>query len=313
MAFTACLGLILSVLVADMGYAGDDPARETTVSDFHELALNLRQLSRTVKVDFALAAIAETISLYQQETLSAASSGDSVKLKRWARSSDSYIASLQAIETSITPSTAIGIFETEGGHIYLLIEGQPAIISGPRPAQQDQLERTITQHFCSQYPCDSLIENYSGEHQLDIKTLPHWQFRIESISTCSTGDGLALVFNRPTELLQKRDICKQLFSELILLADALALQRNNGVSIEWHQLAINSTPDSDQAHVIVNSNGDSATLSIPGCAASPALISQVLPWLKSKVAGEAGDQVLLVVTNTEELIAPLLQESTMDD
>jgi len=312
-AFAACLGLILSAFLADNVYAEDKPVQEIAVSDFHELAINLRQFSRAVKVDFALAAIAETVILYQHETDSAESGGDSLKLKRWARSADSYIDSLRAIAASITPSTAIGIFEGEGGFVYLLIEGQPVIISGPTPAKQDQLERTITQHFCGQYACDSLIENYSGEHQGHFKTLPHWQFRLESVSTCSTGDGLELEFNRHTELQKKRDICKQLVTELSLLADALALQQKSGVSIEWHELAIYSTPDSEQAHVALNSKGDSATLPIPGCAASPALISQVLPWLHSKVAGDVDGYVLLVVTNAEELIAPLLQESTLVD
>ena len=120
-------------------------------------------------------------------------------------------------------------------------------------------------------------------------------------------------FSRNTELQRKRDICKQLVTELSLLADALALQQKSGVSIEWHELAIYSTPDSEQAHVALNSKGDSATLPIPGCAASPALISQVLPWLHSKVAGDVDGHILLVVTNAEELIAPLLQESTLPD
>lgn len=305
--FAACLGLVLSVFLADNIYAEDKPGQATTISSFHELATNLRQFPPAVKVDFALAAIAETIILYQQETDSAMSGGDSLKLKRWARSADSYIASLRAIEASITLSTAIGIFEGEGGYVYLLVEGQPVIISGPAPSKQDQLERTITQHFCSQYACDSLIENYSGENHGYLRTLPHWQFRLASVSICSTGDGLELEFTRHTELQKTRNICRQLLTELNLLADALAIQRKSGVDVEWHEFAINSTTDSGQAHVALNSKGDSATLPIPACAASPALISEVLPWLSGKVAGDVDGQIVLVVTNTEELIAPLLQ------
>jgi hypothetical protein len=234
--------------------------------------------------------------------------GSSEKLQRWYRNVGQYADQLQATAASITPATAVGIHKSEGGYIFLSLGGQPVIIGGPRPGQQPSLEQAILQHFCSQYPCDSLVPGFSGGQGRDIETLPHWEFSIEPVPTCSSGDGLALVFNRSTQMLKKRELCKQLFEELVLLADAITLQRENGVSVDWHAFKLEGTPDSGRGLITLNENGDAIELDIPACATSPALIRRILPWLKSRVAGDASGQVYLVVTHSEELMGPLLEE-----
>lgn len=124
---------------------------------------------------------------------------------------------------------------------------------------------------------------------------------------CNTGDGLELMYGNNDQLLKKRDVCKQLFTELALLAEALTQKQQQGVSVEWHRVSIESAPDAGHHRVILNDQGDSLELALPACAASTELFGRVLPWLRSKVAGEADQSILLVITNAEYLLSALLQ------
>ena len=281
-------------------------APEKNIPNFQQLALNLQQTPRAIRADFAIAAIAETVALHRRETDSGRFHSDSNKLNHWARSVDDYTRHLSALAKSITPNTSVRIRQGQDSRIQLQLNNQVVIISSPRVNQQALLEQTITQHFCSQYPCDSLIKGYASSRSERVETLPHWKFTLSPMASCNSGDGLELLFSNNDDLLNKRNICKQLFQELALLAAALAERESSGSKVEWYQLEISSSSGGGNNEIRFNSRGDTLKLAIPACAASPALINRILPWLVSKADGQGYQGILLVVTNTEELIAELL-------
>lgn len=290
----------LAVVVSEFG-----PGQES-ISDFHQLAANLRKTPRAVRADFALAAIAELLAIYRVETSPGKLAVDSDKKAQWVRGVEDYSHTLRQLARSITPNTSVRIQRGEDAFIYLQVNGRPVILGSPRANQQALYERKVIAHFCGQYPCDGLIDGYSERRADRIDTLPHWRFRVGPVPSCSTGDGLELMFNSHLELLEKREICKQLFRELAALARALARQRARGVVLDWAQITVRDVPASRLDEVVLNAGGETIQMALPGCAASPKLLSRVLPWLMSRAQGEAYHGVLLVVTNTEELIPQLL-------
>jgi hypothetical protein len=284
----------------------NNEAPENVIPDFQQLALNLQKTPRSIRADFAIAAITEAIALHRRETGSGRLHSDSGKLEHWASSVDDYTRQLSVLVKSITPTTSVRIRQGQDSRIQLQLNSQVVIISSPRVNQQALLEQTITQHFCSQYPCDSLIEGYASRRSERVDTLPHWQFTLSPVASCNSGDGLELLFSNNDKLLKKRNICKQLFRELTLLAAALAERETKGFKVEWYQLEIHSSKNGGNNVVRFNAQSDTLQLAIPACASSPGLIKRILPWLVSKADGQGYQGILLVVTNTEELIAELL-------
>jgi hypothetical protein len=271
-------------------------------SDFEQLALNLNNTPRSLRVDFAIAAIAETIALHKKETRNTGAQPTSGKHAAWRKSVDDYTRQLEAIGRSITANTSVRIYRGTDSRIQLQLNGQVAIISSPRVNQQALLEQTITEHFCSQYPCDSLIDNYASAGSSAIKTLPHWQFQLSPVPSCNSGNGLELLFANNDKLIEKRDFCKQLFGEFSHLLGAIAERQKAGVAIDWYQLEISSPSYSRLNRVRLNSEGDSLELAIPASARCPELIKRITPWLLSRASGDNYRDILLVVTNTEQLI-----------
>lgn len=275
-------------------------------SDFEQLALNLNNTPRSLRVDFAIAAIAETIALHKRETSHTSSRPTSSKHAAWLNSVDDYTRQLDEIARSITANTSVHIYRGADSRIQLQLNGQIAIISSPRVIHQTLLEQTITEHFCSQYPCNSLIENYAPAHSSTIETLPHWKFQLRPVPSCNSGDGLELLYASNDELLRKRDLCKQLLGEFSHLLGAIAEHQKAGVVIDWYQLEISRPPNAGLNQVRLNLEGDYLELAIPASAGSPELIKRITPWLISRARGETYQGILLVITNTETLVEGLL-------
>jgi hypothetical protein len=301
--FLVVLGVLCHPLLSRATVADAEPEK---LSKFQQLALNLRQTPRDIRADFAAVAIAETAAMYRVEYARAqAYSGNSSSLAAWARGVEDYAARLAALGTSISPHSSISIQRGMDSHIHLQVRGEVAILSAPRMHQQQMLEERITRHFCSQYPCDSLIEGYSPATDRGIETLPHWTFRLSPVPSCNSGDGLELMFSNDTSLLKKRSVCKQLFGEFARLATALAEQSGKGVELDWQLLAVHPGTAGGKERVFLNDR-DSLELSLPACGASPQLLARVMPWLRTKAERQGNHGVMLVVTNTEGLVAALL-------
>ncbi len=296
-----CFALAVILWLSPHSQAANARAAPVSLPQFQQLALNLRHTPRDIRADFAVAAIAETAAMYRLEYNQAQSSG-SENLAAWAGGVRDYAARLAAFGDHITPHSAVGIQRGADSHILLQARGRLAILSAPRPQQQRLLEQRIIRHFCSQYPCDSLIAGYSPEPVGAIETLPHWTFRLGPVPSCNSGDGLELMFGSTESLLEKRKLCKQLFSEFVRLAGALAQQSSKGIELDWQVLAVRQGVGGGRERVSLNAR-DSLELSLPACGASPQLLARVMPWLRTKVEGHGNHGIMLVVTNTESLLS----------
>ena len=100
-------------------------------------------------------------------------------------------------------------------------------------------------------------------------------------------------FAHTAALPRYRAICAQLLREAHALADDMIWQRRQGVVIQWDALAIRSTPRPTQQLVQLNTRGDAILGALPLLNTSPALLRDLVPWLRSRAAGEALSRVEL--------------------
>jgi hypothetical protein len=303
----ASIALVLASALPALGVAQSDAEQLAGLADFQQLALNLRRAPRDIRADFAAVAVAETMALYRAEAARTHAARKGSKLAGWSRGVDDYVARLAAFEAAIAPHSPVNIQLGADAQVYLQTRGEVVILGSPRVQQQEMLEQRITQHFCSQYPCDSLIRDYSPASGSAIETLPHWTFQLSPIPSCNSGDGLELLFADNSDLLSKRDTCKQLFAEFAQLATALATQARQGVALDWQFFAVVAQPGSTLARVTLNGRAEHIELLLPAVAASASLLNRALPWLISKVKNQPYYGINLVITNTEALVPALRQ------
>jgi hypothetical protein len=302
----ASIVLLLCTLFAAWPIAAQgDKEALTELTDFQQLALNLRRVPRAIRADFAAVAVAEAMALYRLESARTQGAGKGSKLAGWSRGVDGYVAQLSAFEAAITPHSQVNIQLGADSQVYLQTHGAVVILSSPRAHQQELLEQRITRHFCSQYPCDSLIEGYTAASHNAVETLPHWTFQISPIPSCSSGDGLELLFADNVDLLKKRDMCKQLFTDFARLAAGLATQAERGVVIDWGFFRVEAHPGMALDRVTLNARGDVIELALPAVAASPSMVKRALPWLISKAENQPYCGINLVITNAEALMPAL--------
>ena len=263
-----------------------------------------------MRVDFALIAISEMTAANTAEAQRArqdARAGSSERrreLARWAAAVDGYAAELASVGETLTPETVVDISIGHDGSVYLNIAGRPVVVGTPRPREQTGFEQRIIERFCAIYRCEDFVADLVSVPPAQVQGQPpSWSFSQYAGPACSTADGLELQFRTIQELGRKREICTQLVAELNQLSAAINTANGTGVRVDWNRLEIHGSPNAGQQLVVLNAQGDSLQLAVPGLAMVPDLLRQSLPWVAARVKGESYRLVLL---NADTLVAPLL-------
>ena len=292
----------LSLLAA---VAGAEPS----LSRFNRIAVAISKEAEPVRGDFALVAISEMAAAHTAEAERArqdARAGNRGKdLMRWAAAVDGYAAELAAIGENLTPETAVDISIGPDSGVYLIIANRPVMVGTPRAREQTEFEQRIIERFCMTYRCDDFVADFEPvAARARVQGLPpSWSFSQHSGPACSTADGLELQFQTMQDLRRKREVCTQLVAELNQLAAAIETETGAGVRTDWNRLEIRGNSNAEQQLVVLNGNGDTLQLAVPGLAAVPDFLRRSLPWLAARVKG---DSYHLVLLNADTLVAPLL-------
>jgi hypothetical protein len=292
----------LSLLAAAAGV-------EPSLSRFNRIAVAISKEANPVRGDFALIAISEIAAAHTAEAERArqdARAGNRrQELMRWATAVDGYAAELVAVGETLTPETAVDISVGPDNGVYLIIAGRPVMVGTPRAREQTKFEQHIIERFCETYRCDDFVADFApAAARTQVQGLPpSWSFSQYSGPACSTADGLELQFQTMQDLGRKREICTQLVSELYQLGAAIETETGAGVSTDWNRLEIRGNQNAEQQLVVLNGNGDTLQLAVPGLTAVPDFLRRSLPWLAARVKGESYHLVLL---NADTLVAPLL-------
>jgi hypothetical protein len=307
-----CLYLLLCLPPCPAGArqpASDLPLSPAT-SQIKRLAAALDDAPKTMRADFAVAAIAEMVLDYTEEAnrarREARSHARDRDLGRWAVAVDTYATKLTAIANSVTPDTPVTVAIGADNSISLDINGTPVLVSSPRVREQHDFEQRVLNRFCTLYPCDDLIAEYRPAQTAitytDTET--YWSFSQQAGPTCSTGDGLEFQFQDMTNIGGKRKACASIVEELNALATALAWNLSNGNRIDWNRLAIHALPGGEEHQIELTGSGNTLRLPLPALAETSRLFELVRPWLAAKVVGQSSYR--LVIINADELMAPLI-------
>jgi hypothetical protein len=281
---------------------------ESSLSRFNRLAVAISKEAEPVRGDFARVAISEMAAAHTAEAERArqdARAGNRKDLMRWAAAVDGYAAELAAVGETLTPETAVDISIGPDNGVYLIIAGRPVMVGTPRAREQAEFEQHVIERFCATYRCDDFVDDFEPRAaRARVQGLPpSWSFSQYSGPACSTADGLELQFQTMEDLGRKREICTRLVAELNQLAAAIETETRAGVRPDWNRVEIRGNPNAEQQFVVLNGNGDTLQLAIPGLAAVPDFLRRSLPWLAARVKGESYHLVLL---NADTLVAPLL-------
>lgn len=272
----------------------------------HMLAAHLKDAPLEERADFALAALSELIEAYSRETAGARAelrrTGGNRDLSRWVRAVDGLILELQALLDALSPETPVQISERDAETVYLIVDGNPVLLSGPRTSDKAMLDQRVVERFCSRNYCDDLFED-ELPHATALATLespPLWRFSDQGGPVCASGNGLELQFRSASDLRQKREICTRVVAELNSLITALRGSVSDGKPVEWNYLAIHPDAGTDLQRVMFNAGGDYLLLSLPSLSSLQQFFRAALPWVAARVEDRRYN---LVILNAEEKLA----------
>jgi hypothetical protein len=304
-----CLFLLLYSLSLQPAMAGQ---QAHAASQINRLAAALVDASADLRADFAVAAIAEMVADYNEESLRARREArgrpGGHDPARWSVAVDAYAAELTSIADNVTADTPIGVTIGPDNSISLDIDGNLVLVSSPRVREQSAFEERVLNRFCYQHPCEDLIAEYRPPQPTAAPTREPeivWSFSQQAGPSCSTSDGLEFQFQDMKNVGQKREVCASIVRELNTLAAALAWHIANGERIDWNRLAIHAPPGEAEQQVELAPGENTVRLPLPALAATPRLFDLVRPWLAAKAGGQP--HYRLVVLNADELMAPLIR------
>lgn len=300
---TLTLLWVLSPALAMSPVPGTPPADVS----LNQLALRVADGPEPLRSDLAYVAISELANAYAREAQRARQEYRNrpadADLRSWAGAVESMATELSALAKNITAMTSIDVGISPENSIYLIVEGKPVVVSGPKPNEQKALEQRIIEGFCRLNWCDALLENSSEElQQDDTKATPLWRFGEKAGPVCATHDGLEFQFRNTDHLREKREACARIVAELNMIAAAISKRLDSGTRVDWNAVTVRSYARGQPQRVLLNTGGEYLPLTLPALAATPDLFSQVRPWLAAKVTG---GKINIVVINAGGLLAPL--------
>ena len=304
----AC-SLFLYAVPGHLGAASRLVAYDTQAqvpADIHRFAARLQDAPEPLRAEFALAALSELVLVYGREAERARAEIGRGRadqdLPRWSRAVEGLVADLQRLVDGLSPETAVSVSTLYPDTVYLIVDGNPVLLTGPRKGENASLEQRVLERFCSRNDCSDLMEEEERARPAPPAApvaSPLWRFGDAGGPVCASGDGLELQFQTAFDLNEKREACARIVAELNALAAALQRETGRGTRVDWNRLAIRPAADADVQHIALNADGDYLLLPAPSLEQSPELFRLVLPWLAAKVAGKRYN---LVVLNTERLL-----------
>jgi hypothetical protein len=281
-----------------LAHTGERAASE----NIHLLGKRLQDAPPALRSDFALAVLSELIPVYRREAVRARSEFQRTSThrdsSRWAAAVDALVRDLQRLLEGLSPETPVQVTAQDPQTLYVIVDGNPVLLTGPRANENTLLEQGVMERFCSRNDCNDLV----GDRQLEASVVGHsesaalWRFNDPAGPVCASGDGLELQFRNDTNLREKRQACTEIMAELNVLANRLRSRIRSGKAVDWNRLAVDPTAGTDLQRIILDGAGDYVLMSLPSLERAHTLFVQILPWLAARVGDKRYN---LVILNTE--------------
>jgi|WetSurMetagenome_2_1015567.scaffolds.fasta_scaffold124171_2 hypothetical protein len=285
-------GLVWAITAGSISAAQIALAQESEgQTRFQRTVQYLQNASPELRGDFAAIALTNLADAYIAEaTLAreeARATGHDANLRGWSVMVDYFARQMPMLLQDIELGLPVRL--TIGGDKSLAINvaDRIVIVSPPRLNQQGAFEEAILAEFCAKHSCEQFSPGSAERELIPFATAsvrPDWSFTAqESVCSCQ---GIKVRFKNEQNLANSRLICEQFLHEVTALTDQLAWQQRHGVSIEWDNLDIQSTPHRPEHMVRLNAIGDSVLVTVPVLYSSPDLLRHIVPWMRQRLSSQ---------------------------
>ena len=291
---TAAVGAVLAV--------PDDSSTVLAMTRFDVLVEALPQASSVERRAFADAALAALIEANAAEAEGNASAGAA---QVWRRGTRDYVARLQEIRLQLQRGAPLDIVR-EGRHAVRLIVGsEQVMLSAPRVSTQAAFESAIAESVCAVYDCAATptIDEIVGARE--HVNGGEWSLADRTPPLFAQADGLHCVFEDMLHLRLKQRACERITRELRMLEEALRAVLQHGGSVDWRALRVGTGTGANvdgsaaaRRRVSYATNGRYFELDLPLLAAAPEVVQGAIPWLQTRLRGQAA---IYVITAPERL------------
>lgn len=298
----------IMVLIAASAAQAMSPVPGSSREDvsLNRLALSVAEGPDPLRTDLAYVALTELADSYALEADRARQESrarrENRDLGRWINAVDAMASELSFLAKSLTPATSVEVGISPENSMYLIIDGKPVVVSGPKPGEQKALEQRIVEQFCRVNWCDELLAETDVQGAEAAEMTPLWRFSQRTGPVCATPDGLEFQFRNAVHLREKRDACARIVAELALVSAEIGKHIERGTRIDWNNMTVRSYARGEPQRVLLNEGGEYLPLDLPALAATPDLFRQVRPWLAAR---STGGKLHIVVLNAGDLMAPL--------
>ncbi|MEM9257396.1 MAG: hypothetical protein AAGA91_18300 [Pseudomonadota bacterium] len=255
---------------------------------FARFVKSLQGASPDLQAQFALRALDELAAAYRAEAELARAEARSVDsdpgLIGWSLAVEQFSRQLPLVAEDIQRGFPVAFHLPKSQPPALRVADRTIILSHPRPDLQGVYEQAVLGEFCARQRCIDIEPVTPSAKPIPVsagQVRPRWEFT-ELGPRCSLG-GVHLKFDSEFDLAAARRFCTQLMQELSVLATELAWQLRHLVAIEWEELQLAANPGRTDHRLRLNAAGEAVLASLPLLYATPGLLAQVTPWLRSKL------------------------------
>jgi len=300
--------LLLTILSTAHGAASARVQDDGGTLHVRQIARALSEAPSPLRRDFALVAIAEMVTTYENEADLARRESrrdiDGRDARRWSIAVRRQASEMAAFALGMTESTPVSVGITQYDRVFVIVDGALVILTNPRMDEQIVLEQRVAARFCDRNVCGDL-PGVNRRPDMSVETpvaTPRWSFSDHAGPVCNSDNGLEIQFASASNLWWKRPACAAVIGELGALAGEITLERDNGTPLDWNSIAIQPHAGSDLYRIILNERGEYLLMPVPALSAVPEFFQLALPWLSARTDGV---RYHLVVLNGERLLAPL--------
>lgn len=292
------------------GKPGSDPVADESWY-LGELAYYLKGESPALRAELSLIAIEAMTAAYRAEAQRARQDMRKKPADRglagWISAVDDMSRELQTLAGAVSATSQVIIGVNQENSVYLVIDGRPLIVNGPRIHEQTQLEQQIVERFCVAHPCDQWLAGASdsgsvpGEAPPEVETL--WSFSGHAGPLCESSDGsLGFQFTSMTNIGWKRRQCQRVVTDLHILAQSIVRRKQGGSVPQWSYVRLLPAGDGRVQRVELNHKGDYIEAYLPALAANDRLFPMLRPWLQGRVENRP---VTLRIDDAEQSLLPV--------
>ncbi|MCB1742122.1 MAG: hypothetical protein KDK91_17240 [Gammaproteobacteria bacterium] len=290
-----CALLLRALLFAGLS-AGSQPALAQSSSlerPVHRLVRALQRSEPYAQQDFALVALGEMATEYEQaiERVESQRESDprkSYKRHRWLRATNAQLQQLYQLMEFISDGEPVQVVANPPGEVQIVTDHKTVLVSSIQDGDPRRFESRVMRSYCEAAGCEA---GRFGRLNDLAESDARWSFADNQGNVFRTEDGLRFMFTSLRDRKIKSAACERAAAELRLLAEQLAAVERRGVEVEWSGVAVSGSERS-LVRIRLNSAGDVLKVELPAIRMAPDLVVAARRWLEARAHGQSLELIL---------------------